>query len=166
MSRKRFAAGAAAAVAARAVLPRLLLVKFRRDVAALNAGDHSRLLAAYAPGATLHFAPGTHRWAGDWVGRDEIDRFLRAFTAAGIQGEIKGLALSGPPWAMTLMVRFDDHADAPDGRRIYENRTVLVLRTRWGRIVDHDDFYADTARIEAFDRELTALERPAGRAAD
>lgn len=166
MSRKSLAAGAIAATAVRALLPRLLLVKFRRDVAALNAGDHSGLLAAYAPDATLHFAPGRHRWAGDWVGRDQIGRFLRTFTAAGIQGEIKGLALSGPPWAMTLMVRFDDHADAPGGRRIYENRTVLVLRTRWGRIVDHDDFYADTARIEAFDRELTALEGTADRAAD
>jgi ketosteroid isomerase-like protein len=166
MSRKSLAAGAIVATAARALAPRLLLVKFRRDVAALNAGDHSRLLAAYAPDATLHFAPGTHRWAGDWVGRDEIGRFLRAFTAAGIQGEIKDLALSGPPWAMTLMVRFDDHAEAPDGRRIYENRTVLVLRTRWGRIVDHDDFYADTARIEAFDRELSALEGASDRTPD
>jgi ketosteroid isomerase-like protein len=166
LSRKSLAVGAVAATAARALLPRLLLVKFRRDVAALNAGDHSRLLAAYAPDATLHFALGPHRWAGDWVGRDEIGRFLQAFTAAGIQGQIKGLALSGPPWAMTVMVRFDDHADAPDGRRIYENRTVLVLRTRWGRIVDHDDFYADTARIEAFDRELAALEATADRAPD
>ncbi len=44
------------------------------------------------------------------------------------------------------MVRFDDHADAPDGTRLYENRTVLVLRTRWGKVVEQQDFYADTAR--------------------
>jgi ketosteroid isomerase-like protein len=54
-------------------------------------------------------------------------------------------------------VRFDDHADGPDGTRLYENRTVLVLRTRWGKIVEHEDFYVDTGRIAEFDRKLTEL---------
>ena len=52
------------------------------------------------------------------------------------------------------MVRFDDHADGSDGERLYENRTVLVVHTRWGRIVDHEDFYVDTSRFAAFDRRL------------
>ncbi len=56
-----------------------------------------------------------------------------------------------------MMVRFDDYADGPDGARLYENRTVLVLRTRWGKLVEHEDFYVDTARILAFDRKLTEL---------
>ena len=46
-----------------------------------------------------------------------------------------------------MWVRFDDHADAPDGTRIYENSTVLVLRTRWGKVVEQHDFYVDTQRI-------------------
>jgi ketosteroid isomerase-like protein len=91
------------------------------------------------------------------VGRDGVDRFLQNFTAAGIQGKIRQLAVTGPPWAMTFLIRFDDHADGPDGERIYENRTVLVLRTRWGKVVEHEDFYADTGRIAAFDRRLTEL---------
>lgn len=149
--------GAAVAVAGRALLPQLLLVKFGRDVTRLNAGDHSTLLAAYADDAVLRFHDGEHRWAGDWVGKTAIDRFLRNFTAARVQGEIKQVAISGPPWALTMMVRFDDHADGPDGTRLYENRTVLVMRTRWGKVVDHEDFYMDTGRIVAFDRKLSEL---------
>jgi ketosteroid isomerase-like protein len=150
-------AGAALAVTGRALVPRLLLVKFGRDVEKLNAGDHSTLLKAYADDAVLRFNEGEHRWAGEWVGREGIDRFLQNFTNAGIQGEIKQIAVSGPPWALTMLVRFDDHADGPDGTRLYENRTVLVMRTKWGKVVDHEDFYVDTGRIAAFDRKLTEL---------
>jgi hypothetical protein len=32
-----------------------------------------------------------------------------------------------------------------------------VVRTRWGRIVDHEDFYVDTTRLAAFDRKLSEL---------
>ena len=157
MNLKSLLAGAALALGARALFPKLLLAKFSGDVAKLNAGDHSALLGAYADDFVLHFAEGPHRWSGDWVGRAGMDRFLQSFTAAGIQGEIRGIATSGPLWALTIWVRFDDHADAPDGARIYENSTVLVLRTRWGKVVEQHDFYADTERIAEFDRKLTEL---------
>jgi ketosteroid isomerase-like protein len=157
MQRKSILMGAAIAIAGRALLPQLLLVKFGRDVEKLNAGDHSTLLDAYAEDAILRFNDGDHRWAGDWNGKASIDRFLQNFTAAGIQGEIRSIAISGPPWAMTMIVRFDDHADGPDGTRLYENRTVLVLRTKWGKVVEQEDFYADTARITEFDRKLVDL---------
>lgn len=58
---------------------------------------------------------------------------------------------------MTLVVGFDDEAEAPDGRPPYANRTCLVVRTRFGRIVDHEGFYEDTIRIRAFEEELQAL---------
>lgn len=157
MGHKSVFTGAALAVAARALLPQLLLVKFGRDVERLNAGDHSTLLAAYADDAVLRFNDGDHRWAGEWTGKPAIDRFLQNFTAAKVQGEISQLAISGPPWALTMWVRFDDHADGPDGTRLYENRTVLVLRTKWGKVVDQEDFYVDTGGILAFDRKLTEL---------
>jgi ketosteroid isomerase-like protein len=149
--------GACLATVGRAVVLRLLLVKFARDVVKLNAGDHTSLLAASADDFVLHFNDGDHRFSGDWVGKSGMDRFLQNFTAAKIQGEICQIALSGPPWALTLWARFDDHADAPDGTRIYQNRTALVLRTRWGKIVEQEDFYADTERIAALDRKLTEL---------
>jgi len=149
--------GAALALAACALLPRILLLRFSRDVAKLNAGDHGALLDAYADDFVLHFNEGPHRWSGDWVGKAGMDRFLQNFTAAGIQGEIRQIATSGPLWAMTIWVRFDDHADAPDGTRIYENSTSLVLRTRWGKVIEQHDFYTDTERIVALDRKLAEL---------
>ena len=106
----------------------------------------------------LHFPQGDHRFSGPWAGKPAIERFLRIFVASRIQGELRDVAVSGPPWAMTIWVRFDDHADAEDGTRLYENRTVLVLRTRWGRVVDHEDFFTDTERIAAFDRALAERE--------
>ncbi len=152
--------GAAAALAGRAAMMRALERKFAADVEKLNAGDHTALLDAYADDFVLHFHDGPHRWAGDWVGKTGMDRFLRNFTAARIQGTIHQIAASGPPWAMTLWVRFSDHADAPDGARIYENETVLVLRTRWGKVVEQHDFYLDTSRILELDRELEKLGVP------
>jgi ketosteroid isomerase-like protein len=149
--------GAALGLAARAALPRLLFLRLSPAVTKLNAGDHTALLDAYADDFVLHFNEGPHRFAGDWVGKAGMDRFLQNFTAAGIQGEIRQVATSGPLWALTMWVRFDDHADAPDGTRIYENSTVLVLRTRWGKVVEQDDFYVDTERIVALDRKLSEL---------
>ena len=149
--------GACLATAGRALVPRLLLVGFGRDVVKLNAGDHTSLLAADADDFVLHFNEGDHRWSGDWIGKSGMDRFLQNFIAAKIQGEIGQIAISGPPWALVLWARFDDHADAPDGTRIYENRPALVLRTRWGEIVEQDDFYADTERIAVFDCKLSEL---------
>lgn len=157
MHLKSFTLGASLAVAGRALLPKLLLARFEPAAKQFSAGDHSALLQAYADDAVLRFNHGDHRWTGDWVGKAGIDRFLRNCTAAKLQGEIKQIAVSGPPWALTMWVRFDDHADGPDGSRLYENRTVLVMRTRWGKVVDHEDFYVDTGRIAEFDRKLADI---------
>jgi len=80
-----------------------LLLKLRSDVRRLNAGDYTPLLAAYADDAVLHFNDGRHRWSGDYRGKPAIERFLREFTAAGLQGEIRELWVAGPPWAVTLI---------------------------------------------------------------
>jgi len=160
MRTKGFILGSGVAIAGRALILQLLRFKFSRDVARLNTGDYSGLLAAYSDDFVLHFNEGDHRWSGDWVGKNGMERFLQNFTAAHVQGTIREIAISGPPWALTLWARFDDHADAPDGTRIYQNRTTLVLRTRWGKIVEQDDFYADTAPFGAFERKLTELGIP------
>ena len=157
MPSRSFIAGITAAVVGRFLLVQALVWKFGRDIERLNGGDHTALLAAYGDDFVLHFHEGDHRWAGEWRGRTGMDRFLQNFVRAHIQGEIRSAAISGPPWAMTLWVRFDDHADAPDGDRIYENKTTLVLRTRWGKIVEQRDFYADTAPIVALEQKLTEL---------
>jgi ketosteroid isomerase-like protein len=149
--------GAGAAIAARAILSHVVLLKLRRDVRRLNAGDYRPMLSGYADDAVLHFNEGPHRWSGVHRGKPAIERFLREFVGAGLTGEIRSLWLGGPPWAVTLVARFDDRATGPDGEELYANRVVIVARTRWGRIVEHEDFYLDTARIVAFEEKLRQL---------
>jgi ketosteroid isomerase-like protein len=147
--------GAGSAIAARMLLVRVLLLKLRRDVGALNAGNYEPLLAGYAPDAVLHFNEGPHRWAGEHRGKPAIASFLKNFVDAGIHGHITELFISGAPWRMTLLVRFDDHANDPAGGEIYRNRTVLLARTRWGRIVRQEDFYEDTQSINTLETRLS-----------
>ncbi len=90
-------------------------------------------------------------------GRPAATRRNTHWSAAGVQGEIRSLWMGGPPWALTVVVRFDDRATGPGGEQLYANRVVIVVRTRWGRIVEHEDFYLDTARIVAFEEKLRAL---------
>jgi ketosteroid isomerase-like protein len=151
------AAGALAAIAARRLFAAALLFKLRRDVRALNAGDYRPLLAGYAEEAVLQFNDGAHRWAGEHRGKPAIERFFQDFVAAGIEGEVVESFFAGAPWRMSLIVRFDDEAHAPDGEQIYRNRTFLLARVRWGKIVSQQDFYEDTERIGALDVRLTEL---------
>jgi len=154
-------AGAGGTILARTLFTRLLLIKLRRDVRSLSAGDYRPTLSNYARHAVLCFNDGEHRWAGEHRGRGAIERFLKDFVAAGIEGEIRGLVWAGPPWRTTLLVRFDDHARDPAGAQIYRNRTVLLVRTRWGRIVHQEDYFEDSARIAALERRLVELGVPA-----
>ena len=151
-------AGAAGVSLGRRLLLRAVLLKLRRDVRALNAGDYAPLLAGYADDAVLRFNDGGHRWAGEHRGKPAIERFLRDFVGAGLKGEVVDLLLEGPLWRIRLAVRFDDYAHAPDGTElIYRNRTALIAQTRWGRIVWQEDFYEDTGRIIALDARLNEL---------
>lgn len=152
-------AGGAVAVAARAALPHLIAMKLHSDLDKLNAGDHRPILAGFADDAVLRFPVGDHRFSGEHRGKDAIERFFRECTAAGLFGEITELYVSGPPWRMTALARFDDHARGPRGQRLYDNRAVLVVRLRWGKIVEHEDFFADTAPIETLERRLRELEQ-------
>jgi ketosteroid isomerase-like protein len=157
IDRRSLAAGAGAAIAARAILPRLILLKLRRDVGRLNAGDYRPLLSGYAEDAVLHFNEGPHRWSGEHRGKPAIERFLRNFVSAGLTGEVSEVWIGGPPWALTLIARFDDRATGPDGEELYANHVVILARTRWGKIVEHEDFYVDTGRIVALEEKLRAL---------
>ena len=157
IDKRSLVAGAGAAIAGRALLTRLIAVKLRRDLRRLNAGDYRPLLSGYADDAVLHFNEGPHRWAGAHRGKPAIERFLREFVGAGLTGEIRSLWVGGPPWAMTLVARFDDHATGPGGEELYANRVVILARTRWGKIVEQEDFYLDTARILAFEEKLREL---------
>jgi ketosteroid isomerase-like protein len=162
MSKRRHAAVTVLAAAGglstvRGIVRRVLLTKVRRDVRALNHGDYGPLLSGYAKDAVLLFPEGEHRWSGPHRGRASIEQFLREFTAAGVQGDVRELFIGGPLSRLTVLIRFDDSARGPQGERLYENRAVLLLRTRWGKIERHEDYFADTARIAQFEERLNAL---------
>ena len=52
---------------------------------------------------------------------------------------------------MRAAVRVRDWIIDDKGRDIYSNRAVLMVRARWGRIYEQED-YEDTERVAAFDR--------------
>lgn len=145
-------AGAAAAATARAAYAGVVRAILRRNAAALFAGDPKPLLRMYAPDATMVF-PGDHSWGRTYRGRDEIEAFLRRFHAAGLRGELGAIFVEGPPWATRIAIEFDDHARDASGTKVYENRALIVLRTRWGRVV-HEELYEDTQKVAAFDAHL------------
>jgi ketosteroid isomerase-like protein len=151
-----FAAGAATAAATQAAYTGATRALLRRNVAALMAGDPRPLLRMYAPDAELTF-PGEHSWGPVYRGRAEIEGFLRRFLAAGLRGDVGHIYVDGPPWATRIALHFDDHADDPaTGARIYDNRAVIVLETRWGRVV-RERVYEDTQKVAAFDAALEAV---------
>jgi ketosteroid isomerase-like protein len=147
--------GTVVTMLARRLLVAALLAKLRRGVAALAHGDIGPLLSGYRDDAVLHFHHGPHRWKAEYRGKRKIEEFLADFVSAGLVGRIDALWVAGPPWALTLVVRFDDEAHR-DGERVYNNRTVLWARTRWGRIVEQRDFYEDTQRLVDFSRLLAS----------
>jgi ketosteroid isomerase-like protein len=154
-------AGIGAATAARAAYTQTVRTILRRNAAALMAGDPEPLLRMYAPDATMVF-PGVHSWGRTYNGRDEIEAFLRRFHAAGLRGELGAIFVQGPPWATRIAIEFDDHARDAHGTKIYENRALIVLRTRWGRVV-HEELFEDTQKVAAFDAHLgiTSTSAPA-----
>jgi ketosteroid isomerase-like protein len=142
----------------------------RRNVARLNAGDYGPTLAMYAGDATLTF-PGDNSWSRQFRapgtgrapvpthrGRAEIEHFLRRYVATGLQMEVEDVLVNGPPWNTRAAAIVRDWAAAPDGSDAYANRAVLLVRSRWGRIVTHEDF-EDTERVAGFDAFLAAADR-------
>lgn len=149
----KVAAGAIGATAASAASKAATRALLRRNVKALMAGDPAPLLRLYHPDAVLTF-PGDHSWGRTYRGRDEIAAFLHRFLDAGLRGELGDILVDGPPWATRIAVAFDDHAHDPrTGERIYENRAIIVLRTRLGRVV-REEVYEDTQKVAAFDERL------------
>jgi ketosteroid isomerase-like protein len=130
----------------------------RRNAARLMAGDPAPLLRMYADDAVLEF-PGESTWGPEYRGKAEIEGFLRRFLDAGLRGSIGQIWVSGPPWATRLAVEFDDWAyDAGGTTKVYENRSMLVLETRFGKVI-RERVYEDTQKVAAFDEWL--IERDA-----
>ena len=119
----------------------------RRNIEALNRGDHGPVLAMFDDEARLTF-PGESTFATEFHdprpgraayathrGRAEIERFLRRYVAAGIQMQVEDILVNGWPWKARAMVRCHVWSPGPDGEDRYTNRAVLAVQTRWGKIV-------------------------------
>jgi ketosteroid isomerase-like protein len=134
----------------------------KRSIRRLNEGDYRATLAVFRPDATLTF-PGDNSWARQYRppqpgraaapthrGRAEIEAFLRRYVDQGIQMEVEDILVNGPPWNTRVAVRAHVWV-VGDGRDVYANRAVLMVRMAWGKIRDQED-YEDSERAAAFDR--------------
>ena len=99
--------------------------------------------------------PGrTHR------GKDEIEAFLVRYVEHGLQMEVEDVLVNGPPWNARAAAIVHDWIPGPDGQDLYNNRAVIFVRTRWGRIQFEEDF-EDSERSAAYDRLLALSSDPA-----
>jgi ketosteroid isomerase-like protein len=126
----------------------------RNATALLDGRDPGPLLKMYADDAVLEF-PGESSWGPEYRGKAEIEGFLRRFLASGLTGSIGHVFVSGPPWATRIAVEFDDWALDEHGTKVYDNRSVIVFQTRFGKVV-RERVYEDTQKVAAFDELLLA----------
>jgi ketosteroid isomerase-like protein len=146
--------GATAAVAVRLLSVATARAMIRRACTAANDGNADLLLATYADDATLVF-PGDSSWGGEYRGKGEIEKFMRRFVEAAVHIDPDDILIQGPPWNMSICVRFTDHALGPRGERVYENRGVIYGKMAWGKITLQED-HENTHAVAAFDEYLLA----------
>ncbi|MGH1492628.1 MAG: nuclear transport factor 2 family protein [Acidimicrobiales bacterium] len=139
----------------------------RYSINKLNSGDYSLMLKMASPNFELAF-PGQNSWAtmfrSQVLGRErhvthqgieEATAFAERFVGEGIQFKIEDILVNGPPWNTRIALRVHDFVSNPDGGDdLYNNRAVLLLEVRWGRLLRWED-YEDTQRVAAWDNSLS-----------
>lgn len=135
----------------------------RYSIKRLNAGDSSLMLKLASPDFELAF-PGENSWASMFrpqhsgrerhvthCGIEEGTAFAERFVGEGIQFRIEDILVNGPPWNTRIALRVHSFLPgAGGGPDRYNNRAVLFLEVRWGRLVRWED-YEDTQRVAAWD---------------
>jgi ketosteroid isomerase-like protein len=114
------------------------------------AGDDRLMMRATAPDVSFRF-PGTSSFAASLQSREALHEWLARFGTLSPTLEVGDVAVSGPPWNMTVAVRFRD-AIGTD----YENEGVEWLHMRWGRVRSLEVFL-DTERISSWERRHPEL---------
>jgi ketosteroid isomerase-like protein len=127
----------------------ILRLVYRRTFA----GQDGLMMMATAADVTFSF-PGSSSFAANLVGRESLREWLARFTALRPRFEIRDVAVSGPPWNMTVAVRFHDAIGAD-----YENEGVEWLRMRWGRVRSLEVFL-DTERVSSWEGRLAGAAGP------
>lgn len=125
-----------------------------RKLARLRQGEYESLLKLDAEDVRFRF-PGEHSWATEREGKEALRQWLQRFVDVGLQIYADEVVVRGFPWKMTLCIRGHDHLDAPDGKRVYENRYVIWGRIRWGLLREYE-VYEDTQKVVALDEYLGA----------
>jgi ketosteroid isomerase-like protein len=131
----------------------------RRNLNQLKAGDVGPLSRIYAEDVRLVLS-GRHSWAGDYRGKDKVERWMQRFVRVGVQLEPREILVTGPPWNTTIFVRFTDRLVAPDGEVVYANRGTIFGKIVWGKLTYHE-VNEDTQKVAELDEYLT-LHEPAG----
>jgi ketosteroid isomerase-like protein len=126
-----------------------------RNMAKIREGDLGPTLRLDAKDVRFRF-PGNSSWATEIEGKDEHERWLRRFVAAGLQIYPDEVVLKGFPWKQTICVRGHIHLDSPAGKRVYENRYVLWGRIAWGLLREYE-VYEDTQKTKPLDEYLASI---------
>jgi ketosteroid isomerase-like protein len=146
----------------------------RHSINKLNNGDYSLMLKLASPDFELAF-PGENSWSTMFRpqqrgrsrhvthrGVDEAVAFADRFVDEGIQFEIEDILVNGPPWNTRIALRVRDFVPGNNGDDVYNNRAVLFLEARWGRLLRWED-YEDTERVAAWDRATSDTTSPGHR---
>jgi ketosteroid isomerase-like protein len=126
-----------------------------RNMAKAREGDIGPTLKMDADDIRFRF-PGDSSWAVELEGKERLETWLRRFADVGLQIYPDEVVLKGFPWRQTICVRGYDYLDAPDGRRVYENRYVIWGRIAWGKLREYE-VYEDTQKTEALDEYLAGI---------
>lgn len=135
----------------------------RYSIRKLNQGDYALMLKLAHPNFELAF-PGQNTWATMFRpqnpgrrrhvthrGVSEASAFAARFVAEQIQFQIEDILVNGPPWNTRIALRVHNFVPGTDGGGdVYNNRAILFLELRWGRLVRWED-YEDTERVAAWD---------------
>ena len=123
-----------------------------RNLRSLREGDLEPLFSTYADDIRFVF-PGHNSWAGEFRGREEVERWVRRVYQVGLRLEPHEILVMGPPWDTTICLRFTDRCTAPDGTIVYTNRGMVFGKIAWGKITYYV-VYEDTQKVAEFDEYL------------
>lgn len=143
----------------------------RYSINKLNHGDYSMMLRMASPRFELAF-PGDNSWASMFRpvepgrqrhvthrGLDEAKAFADRVVKEQINFTIEDILVNGPPWNTRIALRVHDFISGDGAGDDYNNRAVLFLEVRWGRLVRWED-YEDTERVARWDAQKGADEQP------
>ena len=126
----------------------------RRTLRRLREGDLEPLFSTYADDIRFVF-PGHNSWAGEFRGREEVERWVRRVYQVGLRLEPHEILVMGPPWDTTVGLRFTDRCTAADGTIVYTNRGMIFGRIAWGKITSYE-VHEDTEKVVAFDEYVAS----------